>query len=74
MSSSPQKLITWCHDRPSGLKWVVFQPESNTPPNRGLSPTGKELGEYATYVDARNAHPDARITTDAAEALKYGNL
>jgi hypothetical protein len=76
--SNRQKYITWCHDRPSGLNWVVFQPDEiaqeGSIPDEGIIPTGQELGEYATYVEAKKAHPDARITPEAAEAIKYGNL
>jgi hypothetical protein len=77
-SSNKEKYITWCNDRTSGLNWVVFQPDGSSPqgsvPEDGIVPTGEELGEYATYVEARKAHPDARITPEAAEAIKYGNL
>ena len=76
-SNNIHKYVTWCHDRPSGLNWVVFQPDENqqgSVPNDGITPTGEVLGEYSTYVEARAAHPDAHITTGAAEAIKYGNV
>ena len=75
-SNKSKKFITWSLDRPLVLNWVVFQlDESMTePPDKGIVPSGEELGEYATYVEARKAHPDARITHDAAEAIKYGNI
>ena len=76
-ANNSKKFITWSPDQPSGLNWVVFQPDDTTeglPPNEGIAPSGQLLGEYATYVEARNAHPDARITTSAAEAIKYGNI
>ncbi|MBL8149715.1 MAG: hypothetical protein JNN15_07285 [Blastocatellia bacterium] len=75
--SDGQKFITWCTDRPSGLNWVVFRPtvlKNGIPPEEGIIPTGEELGEYSSYVEARNAHPDARVTPSAAEAIKYGNI
>lgn len=71
-----KKFITWSLDRTSGLNWVVFQLDEFTsePPNQGIIPSGQELGEYTSYVEARKAHPDARITNDAAEAIKYGKI
>lgn len=71
------KYVTWSPHRTSGLNWVVFlaeMSEDGTPLNLGVIPSGMELGEYATYVEARRAHPDAQITPDAAEAIKYGNI
>lgn len=75
MSTARAKFITWVFDRPSGLNWVVFQPADGMRPiEDGVVPSGEELGEYETYVEARRAHPEARITNSAAEAIKYGNL
>lgn len=68
-----KKFITWDPKRLSGLNWVVFQPAQKEE-TEGITPTGQELGEYSTYVAAKTAHPDARITNDAAEAIKYGNI
>lgn len=71
-----KKFITWSLDKPLGLNWVVFQVDDSTsePPSQGIIPSGEELGKYASYVEARKAHPDARITNDAAEAIKYGKI
>ncbi len=68
-----KKFITWDPNRSSGLNWIVFQP-NQTEDIEGIIPSGQELGEYSTYVAAKTAHPDARITNDAAEAIKYGNI
>ncbi|MCS6886205.1 MAG: hypothetical protein RMM17_10455 [Acidobacteriota bacterium] len=71
-----RKYITWCREKEPN-KWIVFlaeQDESGQPPEKGITPSGIELGSYASYVEARNAHPDAKITPDAAEAIKYGNI
>lgn len=72
MSDALIKYITWASDRPSGLNWVVFR--HNDSENNGVVVSGEELGEYATYVEAKQFHPDAHITHDAAEAIKYGNI
>jgi hypothetical protein len=70
-----KKFITWSPNRPLGLNWVVFQLDENTELiDQGVVPSGKELGEYKSYVEAKKAHPDAHITNDAAEAIKYGNI
>ena len=71
--------ISYCGDLPR--PWYVFQPDGGTtffgPETFGgwvgaSIPTGKELGTYATYCAAREAHPRAWLTHTAKAALNAG--